>query len=497
MHHSYVDGVPVLRFSEPGPLHATLRFGVGARDETYRMLGISRLVAALAVHAVRQQLPETAEPVVSSGLEETRFTVSGTREEVAECLAVLCRVLPDLPADRLGEVAPALDGEAARSLDPRAVGALNARYGSQAVGLEGHERSQHHLPTADMLLGHAAVWFTRSNAVLTLTGPEPVGLRLPLPPGERPRRFAPQARYPRASWTHRNIDGVALSVETPVGSAAAAVAHRILRERVTAALADQQGPAAPAEAAAALHDSGTVVRLLLAPASASDAEGVAATVWSQALSLARDEPAPAEVARHRSLPEGPSARLRTLDHAARAELFGTPCLDEGSRRRALESVIPRNVRDSWQRAIQRAQLVVPAGLLLCFAGPDGRRLWCTSCWTWDETAPWGQVFREPRAKRAFKRAAERHWMVLTDKSVVSCTPGAYHELRFDDVIALERWGLERNLIGRCGCTIGVDPAWYRDGQRLVRAVDEAVSAELAFDGTGTPPPDHPSPSAEP
>ncbi|MEU2287076.1 hypothetical protein ABZ614_35055 [Streptomyces sp. NPDC013178] len=482
MHHSHVDGVPVLRFSEPGPLRATLRFGVGARDETYRTLGISRLVAALAVHATQRRLPQEAEPVVSTGLEETRFTVSGSREEVSDCLEALCSALSDLPTDRLGEVARALEGEVARSLDPRAVGALNARYGSQAAGLEGHERSRHHLPTADMLLGHAAAWFTRGNAVLTLTGPAPVGLRLPLPPGERPRRSAPQARHPRASWTHRNIDGVALSVEASVGSAAAAVAHRILRERVTATLACQPVSAAPAEAATALLDSGTVVRLLLASARTSDAEGVAATVWSEALSLAGEEPTAAEVARHCAPLEGAPARLRTLDDAARSELFGTPCLDEGSRRRALEGVTPRDVRDSWQQAMERAQLVVPNGLLLDFAGPDGRRLWCTSCWTWDEIPPWGQVFREPLVKRAFRRAAERHWVVLTPESVVSCRPGMYHELRFDDVIALERWGAERNLIGRCGCNVGIDPGWYRDGQRLARAVDEAVPAELAFDG---------------
>ncbi|MFB6672445.1 hypothetical protein ACFCWG_08595 [Streptomyces sp. NPDC056390] len=491
MHRSHVDGVPVFRFSEPGPLHATLRFGVGARDETYRTLGISRLVAALAAHTARHRLPEQAEPVVSTGLEETQFAVLGTREDVSNWLEALCLALCDLPVDRLGEVAHTLGGDAARSLDPRAAGALNARYGSQASGLEGHKRGWHHLPTADMLLGHATTWFTRANAVLTLTGPNPAGLRLPLPPGGRPRRSPPRARHPHASWTHRNIDGVVLSVEAPIGSAAAEVAHRILRERVTSALSGQPVPAAPAEAATALHDSVTVVRLLLASATANDAEGVAATMWSEALSLAGNEPDPAEVARHRCPPEGAPVQLRTLDDAARTELFGTPTLDEGSRRRALECVTSRDVRDSWQRSMERAQLVVPEGLLLCLAGPDGRRLWCASCWTWDEIPPFGQVFREPLAKRALTRAAERQWVVLTAESVVSCKPGAHHKLRFDDVIALERWGPERNLIGRCGCNVGVDPAWYRGGQRLTRALDEAVPAELAFDGAELAPPQRP------
>ncbi|RFC71119.1 hypothetical protein DXZ75_28675 [Streptomyces sp. AcE210] len=72
--------------------------------------------------------------------------------------------------------------------------------------------------------------------------------------------------------------------------------------------------------------------------------------------------------------------------------------------------------------------------------------------------------------------------------MVSCKPGAHHELPFDDVLGLERWGLERNLIGRCGCNVGIDPAWYRGGQRLIRALDDAVPAELAFDGAELAPP---------
>jgi hypothetical protein len=132
----------------------------------------------------------------------------------------------------------------------------------------------------------------------------------------------------------------------------------------------------------------------------------------------------------------------------------------------------------------QAQLVVPEGLLPDLVGPDGRRLWCTSCWTWDEMAPWGQVFHAPLLRRAFTRAAQRHWMVLTAESIVACTPNAYHELRFDDVIALERWGSARNLIGPCGCPIGIDPASYQGGERLVRAIDEAVPAGLAVDGGG-------------
>ncbi|CAL9332458.1 hypothetical protein SUDANB105_00102 [Streptomyces sp. enrichment culture] len=214
-----------------------------------------------------------------------------------------------------------------------------------------------------MVLAHAAAFFTRSNAVLTSTGPDAAGLRLPLPPPKANAHAAPRpaARYPRASWTHRTIDGVALSVEAPVGSAATAVGHRILRERPAAALSRGPESAAVVQQATALRGSGRVVRLLLASAAASDVEAVAATVWREAMRLARQEPASDELARHRTEPEGAPARLRTLDDVARGELFGAPWLDEGSRHRAVESVTPRDVRDAWQEAMGQAQLVVPEG----------------------------------------------------------------------------------------------------------------------------------------
>lgn len=483
MYRSHVDGIPVLRFGEAGQLHAALRFGVGTRDETYRTLGISRLIANLAADATRAQLRSTAQLAVSSGLEETWFTASGTQEEVSDCLRELCVVLSDLPTERLGQVAEALHGERTHSLDPRALGALNARYGSQAAGLEGHEDREHHLPTVEMLLDHAAAWFTRANAVLTLIGPDPADLHLPLPTGERPHHSAPKARYSGASWTFRDIDGITLSFESSVESMAVAIAHRILQERVSAALTFHHGSAVPVGTATALNDSVTTTRLLLTPpVSSGTVQEVAATVWAQALGLAMEDPTPAEVNRHRSSLEDTPAHLRILGHAAREELFGTPFLDEDSRRRTVEGITPRDVRDSWQQALAQIQLVIPHGVILDLVRPDGGRLWCTSCWIWDELPPWGTEFREPLTKRAFRRAADRHWAVLTPRSVVTCWPTMYHELRFDDVLALERWGPVRKLIGRCGCTVEINPVWYHDGQRLVRALDENVPAELAFDG---------------
>ncbi|MCW8375938.1 peptidase M16 family protein [Streptomyces justiciae] len=471
MHHSHVDGVPVFRCAEAGELRATLRFGAGVRDEAYRTRGVSALVAALAVRETGRRTSETALSVrAATGIGETAFSVSGRTEDVVEQLAALCAALGELPVDGV-----AAGVGAASCLPWPAAAALNARYGAQASGLDGQERTCPWPPTTEMVQAHAATWFTKANAVLTLTGPEPVGLRLPLPEGNRPQRSAPRARYPRASWTHRSIDGIAVSVETPVDSAASDVAHRVLHDRVTAALAERPTPVGPVETTVVPHDSKTVVRLLFTPAPADAVEEVAATLWSHALRLARIAPEQTEVDRHRR------DATPLLDIAAHAELFGTPDPDEDGRRRALDAVTPDDVRDAWRLAMSQAQLVVPSGQLLDLAGPDGRRLWCTSCWTWDELPPWGEKFHEPLRRRAVRRSQERHWTILTRDSVVFCTAGPFHTLRFDEVIAVERHGSERVLIGRCGCEIGIDPAWYRGGRRLIRALDEAVPAQLAYD----------------
>lgn len=483
MHHRYVvDGMPVLWNSQPGLLRATLRFSVGLRDEEYATFGISRRIAELTAHTVRRQRPELPAPVVTSGFEETQFTVSGRPDHVTEALEVLCQVLSDLPAGQGDDVAIGNGDGPGRWFDVRTAAALNARYGSQGAGLAGHEEIQDCAPGNDALLAHAEAWFNRSNTVLTLTGPEPEVLRLPLPPGERPSRHAPSASHSDASWAFRDTDSVTLSVETPLVSAAATVACRILAERVTAALADRAGSAPGAEVTTVLHDATTAIRILVVTPPAGEVETVATMLWAQARGLALAEPTRDEVIRNTSSHNGAPAGQSALDAAARSELFGTPFLSEGSNAAAFAAVTERDVRAAWHRAMERAQLVVPTGPILRLAGPGGRRLWCSTCWTWDEKAPWGQVFRPSLVKHLRTRTKQRHWAVLTPTSVVACTPQAYHELRFDDVLALERWGAERRLIGRCGCTIGINPAWFRNGQRLIQAVDKAVPADLTFDG---------------
>jgi hypothetical protein len=172
MYRSHLDGVPAFHFTDSGSLHAALRFGVGTRDESFRSLGITRLVAALAVDGTRRQFPGGPRLGISVGIEETRFTVSGAAEDVVACLTALCVALSDPPTERLEEVARALRHGGGESADPRAVAALNARYGSHAAGLECGEHGWHHLPTADMA----------SNAVLTSTGPDPSAPGLPRSP---------------------------------------------------------------------------------------------------------------------------------------------------------------------------------------------------------------------------------------------------------------------------------------------------------------------------
>ncbi|MEV8628558.1 hypothetical protein [Streptomyces sp. NPDC051079] len=278
-----------------------------------------------------------------------------------------------------------------------------------------------------------------------------------------------------------DTERVTLSVEAPLVSAAATVAHRILVERVTRALSDEAPAASSVQVTTALHDATTAVQVLAVTPLDGQTEAMATMLWAQARGLALADPTQEEVTRNASSLDGLAGQF-AVDAAIRRELFATTSFDEAGTRAALAAVTPQDVRTAWRRAMERAQLLVPTGPILRLAGLDGRWLWCTTCWTWDEEAPWGQVFRPPRAKYLLTSASRRHWAVLTATSIVSCTAQAYHELRFDDVLALEQWGAERRLIGRCGCTIGLNPAWFRDGHRLIRAVDEAVPPELAFDG---------------
>lgn len=117
MNRTDVDGVPVLWQDAPAPLSACLVFGVGARHETFRTVGVTHLVE----HLVMATLPKShLDSNAHVDLGSTIFQATGRPEAVVEFISAVCAAIGDLPLSRLATEAGVLEAEGA-SGSPRHV----------------------------------------------------------------------------------------------------------------------------------------------------------------------------------------------------------------------------------------------------------------------------------------------------------------------------------------------------------------------------------------
>jgi predicted Zn-dependent peptidase len=167
MNETEVDGVPVLWAEAPGPLTGTLVFGVGARDETFRTIGVTHLVEHLAMSTLPRVHYEHNAAV---DLDKTEFYAAGKPEHVVSFLAAVCEALGDLPLDRIEKEAGVLAAEGGHVAHPTAAVLLNRRFGANGAGLALWEGPGYDRLTAEHVTEHVRKFFTKANAVVTFTG---------------------------------------------------------------------------------------------------------------------------------------------------------------------------------------------------------------------------------------------------------------------------------------------------------------------------------------
>ncbi len=179
--HGDVDGVAVRWIESAAPFTATLMFRVGPIDERLKTAGVTHLSEHLALDPLRDVLHPFNGEVHP---DYTAFWASGDPDDVTAFLARLCRSLADLDTSRLQAEARVLAAESWSAPVSTHAEILRVWFGPNGPGLLGSK--EHGLgwmgPT------HVGSWagryFTNGNAILTLTGPPPQDLRLPLPDGE-------------------------------------------------------------------------------------------------------------------------------------------------------------------------------------------------------------------------------------------------------------------------------------------------------------------------
>ena len=177
-----IDGVRTMWTKASRPFTAALMFRVGSFDESLRTRGITHLTEHLALAPLKDT--ELQYNGAVEGFKTVVFA-QGHPDRVGEFMTAACRNLSDLPTDRLDVESAILQREA--DMNPGfsyATQICAAYFGSHGPGLMHYPEYALSWLGAKMLRDWAERFFTRSNAVLALTGRPPSDWVLPLPDGD-------------------------------------------------------------------------------------------------------------------------------------------------------------------------------------------------------------------------------------------------------------------------------------------------------------------------
>jgi zinc protease len=179
---SEVEGVPLFWAEAPGPFVASIIFRTGRADETLPTAGITHLVEHLAFPT--RQLSGVDMNGTVTGT-ETIFWAAGPRERALERFAEVLRGLSSLPLERLETERRILLTEAASASSHPVWNSASLRFGPRGHGIGAYEE------LGLYAVDQAAVeewWrerFTAENAAIWMSGRPPSKLEMPLLRGER------------------------------------------------------------------------------------------------------------------------------------------------------------------------------------------------------------------------------------------------------------------------------------------------------------------------
>ncbi|MER7171350.1 hypothetical protein [Streptomyces mesophilus] len=492
MQRTAVDGVTVLWADAPGPLRAALTFGCGVRDETFRSFGVTHMVEHLAMGTLPRLHFEHNAMV---GLEETAFLAAGRPEQIAMFLGAVCGALSDLPLERMEREAGVLAAEGTSPVPLPMAAVLNQRYGNAGYGLAPLAGPGYDRLDSAAVRAHCAAHFTRSNAVLQLTGPVPEGLRLPLPDG--PPATAAPCRVVRhgPGYDFAPIEGAALGLALPYDAPAATLGHALLEHRLTERARRERGLSYSVQYEIVQRDSTTLDAVIWLDSRPEQDQVVAELLWDEALRLAREEPGSAELKEEIEGFREAGARFgaveEELSRAATAELNGVLYRPAQERLDRLQSVTPAEVTAVFADAVRSALLAVAQGTEPRLRTPDGVALPRAGSADPAGDLPDGRVFRPPLVARAIWPGARRARLVLTADSIGMRDPGGdVQVIPFREVVGMEKRGEARVVFGADGAAIAVLPDQFGSGAGTVaKVLDEKAAGPLVFERSALHPAD--------
>ena len=487
MRETEVDGVPVLWADVPGPLIATLLFGCGVRDETFRTIGVTHLVEHLAMSALPQVHYERNAAV---NLADTWFLAAGRPEHVVEFLGGLCDALGALPMDALAREAGVLAAEGARVPHSTEAVLLSHRYGTAGPGLVAWDGPGYDRLTKEHVADHARRYFVRGNAVLTLTGPPPEGLRLPLPDGPAPEHAEPSVlswQGPRYATEPIAAPGLALS--GPTADPVVATAHGVLRERLLTTARHELGTSCEVGGTSVLVTPDRGERIVWLDPREGQQDGAAELLWETAVDLAEHGPTEAELAHDvaglRHAVEHPYFPVAQIDRDARARLLGLPHRTAEQLVAEAEAVTAADVTGHLEEALGTALVVIGEESRAALTAPGGQPVCRGGCPRLAEPPTGGRTVRPNRVARVLNRQLRTTRIVLDGAGLAYVDPeGDAHDVRFADVVGVQSDEDGRTLFTRHGCVVPVWRSLWGGAQAVIDAVDRHVPDELHYEPTG-------------
>ncbi|WP_328996608.1 hypothetical protein OG394_18350 [Kribbella sp. NBC_01245] len=478
---SYVDGIRLIRHpGEQTHTDLTLTFGVGARDETLRTVGVAHLLEHLVMGQARRT-PIEIQAMVD--LTTTNFAASGSPDRVAAFAEAICAGLTAPPVDRLSVEVGVLAAEDGWSAAPLVASMLNTRYGARGPGLAWLEGAGFDRLTASHVIDFARTWFTKANALLQITGPMPSGLKFDLPDGPAPvRSIAPGRLLDGPSAVPGDIPGAAVMLRLPVGDGARVPSRvaEVLRDRIEEECRHIGGHSYEVDADSVSAGDGFIEWVVYAEAREGSSRAVAACVAAAVRDLAANGPTEAEMARvMERLDEdlsGPDAVLGPVYAAAMREILGEP---------AAVPLDPELARAVSAREIA-AVLTEALPTVVCCGYDEGFEelvaagfqpaLPCPVL----SAVPSGEVFKPIMAARVFARELRNTKLVLTEDGLVMSDEDGIHEVRWDDVVGVMRTADATVVFGGSGCSIPLVDGLFKGGARVLEELRRRVSDDLWY-----------------
>ena len=457
----------------PPPFVVSALFRVGRGDELATTSGKTHLVEHLALPARSRRRLEfngTVDNILTS------FWASGTEEEARAFLASIARTLAALPVERLETERQILLAEEATQGPNLTRLAFALRYGPVGHGLLGYDEYGLRRLTSTDVLDWSSQRFTRRNAAIWLTGPEPGELELELPDGERhlPPTAAtiPEVRDALSCIYRAGPAGaVAFSVEAN-RTLAFRVGLNVLAHRIQDRLRYELGLAYDAEMVFVPLTADRVHVVIVSDSTDQNVPRVAAEALRTIDELAdggpTDEELEDELFHARRYSASREELPSQLFYAAAQSLMGAEHQTAASLLAEQERLTSEDVAGSIAAA-RRTLLVIVPDVPVELAGVAEYPVY-------SPLRVEGRRFRPPGLRLRSGSAPE----LVVGADGASFTFGAFRAAaRFDECAAALRYpDGSWTLLSRDGYFVVVDPSAWRKGAEAAAAVAAGVPEEL-------------------